>query len=104
MRIRECSLDVSLAQTELIRFPRGVFVLCAYVLSHHVWKKSHKSCTLHRCRKLTLILGGNARAITIDDTTMGIDELLQDLRIFVVDVLNILLTEITLLFHIGNFI
>jgi hypothetical protein len=35
---------------------------------------------------------------------MGIDELLKDLRILVVDVLDIMLAEITLLFHIGNLV
>jgi len=56
-------------------------------------QKPHKACALDRGFDSALLLGSEAAFAAGHDTTVGIDELLQKIDIFVIDVLNIILCK-----------
>ena len=70
-------------------------------LAGYVREKAHESSALHGCGQLALVLGGDARTLPGDETAVRVDELAQDLRIFVIDLVEIMLAEITLFVHVG---
>jgi len=69
------------------------------VLLGYVWQKSHESSTLDCNCELALILGRNACSLATQDTSMWIQELTEDLRVLIINELDIMLTKITLFFH-----
>jgi len=76
-----------------------LFSFCLFELSRNVREKSHKSCSLYGLSELSLICSGNAAALLAEDSSVGIEKLFQDLGILVVDMLNVILFEETLLAH-----
>ena len=73
----------------------------AFFLPRYIWPQNHKPGSLDGCSQLALILGGNACTLATNHTTVRIYEFLQYFRVLVVDMLDIMLIEITLFFH-GN--
>lgn len=57
-----------------------------------IGQKSHEASTLHRLLDCSLLLCGKTRALSAHDASVRIDELPQEVNVFVVDVLNIVLT------------
>ena len=58
-----------------------------------VRKKSHEARSLDRCLDGTLLLGSETASLAADHAAMRVDELFQQIDIFVIDVLNIILSE-----------
>ena len=58
----------------------------------YVWEQTHKSCTLHGCLYGALLTSGKLCATTAHHATMRIDELLQEIDIFVIEMLYVILS------------
>lgn len=71
------------------------------LLACDVREESHETCALDGDCQLALVLGGDTRALPRKDASVRIQEFLQDLGILVVDIVDIMLAEVTLLFHNG---
>jgi len=56
-------------------------------------EEAHEARTFDRGFDGTLLLGGQAAFLAAHDATVRIDELLQEVDIFVIDVLNVILRE-----------
>ena len=57
----------------------------------NIRKKAHEARALHCCFYRALLLGGEAGALTTHDAAVRIDELLEKIDIFVVDVSDVIL-------------
>jgi hypothetical protein len=68
-------------------------------LSRYVREERHESRALHRKGEFALVRRRDVRALLALDAGMGIQELLEDVRILIVDVLYVVLFEETLLAH-----
>ena len=71
----------------------GFFLCPLRGLFLNVRKQAHKSSALYCRLDCTLLLGGESCALARNHTAVRIDELLQEVHIFVVYVLNIILCE-----------
>jgi hypothetical protein len=74
-------------------------VVFCFVLSSDVWKESHESCALYSKSEFALVRRRDVRALLALDACVRIEEFLQNIGIFVVDVLDIMLFEKALLVH-----
>ncbi len=59
----------------------------------NVRKQAHEAGALYGGLHCTLLLGGEPRALAAQDATMRIDELLQEIDVFVINVSNVVLRE-----------
>jgi hypothetical protein len=59
----------------------------------HVGQKAHEASALYGGFDLALLFGGEVRAIATHDAAVRVDELLQEIHVFVVDVLNVILRK-----------
>jgi hypothetical protein len=66
-------------------------------LSGYVWKEPHESRSLYREGELALIAGAYRGSLLCHDSSVGIEKLLEDLGILIVDMLYVILLEKTLL-------
>ncbi|KKW23351.1 MAG: hypothetical protein UY67_C0024G0025 [Candidatus Kaiserbacteria bacterium GW2011_GWA2_52_12] len=67
--------------------------MTTYLLFLHVGEQAHEAGAFDRRVYRALLLGGKAALCARDDASVRIDELLQEIDIFVIDVLNIILCE-----------
>ena len=72
---------------------RLFFSVPKFKLFLHVRKQSHESCALDCGLDGALLLGGEPPSLAADHAAVRIDELLQEINVFVVDVLDIILSE-----------
>lgn len=56
-------------------------------------KEAHEASALDRGFDGSLLLGGESALFAAHDATVRIDELLQEVDVFVIDVLNVILRE-----------
>ena len=68
-------------------------------LRRHVRQQSHEPRALDRDSELALILGSDAGALARQDAAVRVEELTEDFRVLVIDVLDIILAEIALFVH-----
>ncbi len=76
------------------------FSLSGRPLSSHVREKSHESSAFDGERELALIDGAHFGSLLAHDASMRVEELLEDVRVLIVYVLNVVLLEEALLGHI----
>ena len=67
--------------------------MCFGRLLLNVGQKPHKSRSLDGRFYCTLLLGGKSAFAARHDAAVGIDELLQEIHVFVINVLDIVLRE-----------
>lgn len=67
-----------------------------FCLSSDVWEKSHETSSLHCLSELSLIGGRDIGPLLCHEASVRIQEFLENLSIFVVDMLYIVLFEKTL--------
>jgi hypothetical protein len=85
-------------------FQQKIFVslnrlFCYFSLARNERKQTHEPGALDGHGQLSLILGGDACALAAQDAAVRIQEFLQDLRVLVVDELDIMLAKIALFIH-----
>ena len=68
-------------------------------LSRYVREKSHESRALDGSGEFPLVLGAYAGARAVDHAAVRVQESAQDFGVLIVDVLDIMLAEITLFLH-----
>ena len=61
-------------------------------------EQSHKSRAFDRKRELALVLHRDSRALSRETAAVGIQELLQNIGVFVVNVFDVVRTKV-ILFH-----
>jgi hypothetical protein len=59
----------------------------------NVRQKRHEAGALYRCLDSALLLGGKTTSLSTQDASVRIDELLQEVDVFVIDVLDIVLRK-----------
>jgi hypothetical protein len=79
-------------------FSRGCFIASfSDQLFANVREQRHKPCLLDRRRKLALMLGAHMRVARVDDLCLARNEPAQKIDLFIVDILEVLRAEETLL-------
>ncbi len=73
----------------------GVF----FILSSDVWEKSHKPCMLDRSCELALIFGCNTSSLFSHDLCIRRQEFVEQFDVLVINMLDIILLEVTLFLH-----
>jgi hypothetical protein len=68
-------------------------------LSRNIRQQSHEPRALYRSTEIPLEFGRDIRALPRKDASVRIQKLAEDIHILVVYELDIMLIEITLLFH-----
>ena len=72
----------------------GLFL---YALRCYVWNESHETRSLYCISQLSLVLCCNTCSLSCHQSSVRVQELLQDFSILVVNMLDIVLREVALL-------